>query len=218
MPRASTFIRTRATPLLAEQFRLAAQLDGRTPSNALRHLISAYVATSPDNFRSRILAKAVERANENLAAQKRVPLPEGLTPHKLRHTFASILYALGVDPGVVMDEMGHTDPALALRLYRHSMRRGDGEKAKLQALVSGEPSVLAFAADTGTEDLHPQSGDEFPHQFEHGLQDTRISAKSPSPGRPDVVSSGSADTSTEVIPAAPLRPVEARTPGLQAVS
>jgi integrase len=93
--------------------------------------------TNPDNFRSRILAKAVERANRNLAAQKRVPLPEGLTPHKLRHTFASILYALGVDPGVVMDEMGHTDPALALRLYRHSMRRGDDERAKLRALVDG---------------------------------------------------------------------------------
>jgi integrase len=95
--------------------------------------------TRPDNLRPRILAKSVERANENLAKQKRVPLPVGLTPHKLRHTFASILYALGVDPGVVMDEMGHTDPALALRLYRHSMRRGEDEKAKLRALVNGEP-------------------------------------------------------------------------------
>ena len=26
-----------------------------------------------------------------------MPLPEGLTPHKLRHTFASILVALGTD-------------------------------------------------------------------------------------------------------------------------
>jgi integrase len=94
--------------------------------------------TNPDNFRSRVLAKAVARANRNLAAQKRVPLPEGLTPHKLRHTFASILYALGEDPGTVMDEMGHTDPALALRLYRHAMRRGEDEKAKLRALVNGE--------------------------------------------------------------------------------
>jgi len=82
----TTFIRARVTPNLAEQFQLAAQLDGRTAS-------------------------------------------EGLTPHKLRHTYASILYALGLDPDVVMDEMGHTDPALALRLYRHSMRRARTRRA-----------------------------------------------------------------------------------------
>jgi len=42
-----------------------------------------------------------------------------------------VLYAIGEDPGVVMDEMGHTDPALALRVYRQTMRRGDDEKAQL---------------------------------------------------------------------------------------
>ena len=62
-------------------------------------------------------------------------MPDRLTPHSLRGTFASVLYA--EDPGVVMDEMGHTDPALALRLYRQTMRRGDDEKAQLRALVEG---------------------------------------------------------------------------------
>lgn len=33
-----------------------------------------------------------------------------------------------------MDEMGHTDPALALRVYRQSMRRGEDEKAALVPL------------------------------------------------------------------------------------
>ena len=55
------------------------------------------------------------------------PLPDKLTPHSLRRTFCSLLYALGEDPGVVMDEMGHTDPGLALRVYRQSMRRGEDE-------------------------------------------------------------------------------------------
>ncbi len=49
----------------------------------------------------------------------------------------SLLYALGENPGTVMDEMGHTDPALALRVYRQAMRRDDGEKAQLRALVEG---------------------------------------------------------------------------------
>jgi integrase len=96
---------------------------------------------SAENFRSRVLAPAIKRANENLAKDGLPPLPEGLTPHSLRRTFCSLLYALGEDPGVVMDEMGHTDPELALRVYRQAMRRGDDEKAQLRAVVEGE--VLA---------------------------------------------------------------------------
>jgi integrase len=92
---------------------------------------------SPDNFRSRVLRAAVTRANDNLAANDLPPLPERLTPHSLRRTFCSLLYALGEDPGVVMDEMGHTNPALALRVYRQAMRRGEDEKAQLRALVDG---------------------------------------------------------------------------------
>ncbi len=75
---------------------------------------------STDNLRSRVIGSSVERANKNLQARGLSPLPEGITPHSLRRTFASILYAIGEDPGVVMDEMGHTDPALALRVYRQS--------------------------------------------------------------------------------------------------
>ena len=36
-----------------------------------------------------------------------------------------------------MDEMGHADPGLALRIYRQAMRRGEKEKAALRALVEG---------------------------------------------------------------------------------
>lgn len=59
-----------------------------------------------------------------------------------------MLYALGEDPGAVMDEMGHTDPALALKVYRQSMRRGEDEKAQLQALVEGaiEPAEAGMRA------------------------------------------------------------------------
>lgn len=92
---------------------------------------------SRENMRNRVLAPAVKRASEQLVKDGSSPLPDGLTPHSLRRTFASVLYALGEDPGVVMDEMGHTDPALALRVYRQTMRRGDDEKARLRALVEG---------------------------------------------------------------------------------
>jgi integrase len=92
---------------------------------------------SGDNVRSRALKPAIARANDKLCTSSQPPLPAGLTPHSLRRTFASVLYAVGEDPGVVMDEMGHADPALALRVYRQAMRRDDGERAKLRALVAG---------------------------------------------------------------------------------
>lgn len=91
-----------------------------------------------DNLRERVLAKVFERANELLEARGRVPLPKGLTPHHLRHTFASVLIACGEDPITVMKQLGHTDPAFTLRVYAHMMSREPGERARLKALVNGE--------------------------------------------------------------------------------
>jgi len=96
---------------------------------------------SPENIRNRILAKAMERANAKLNDAGENPLPEGLTPHGLRRTFASILYAIGESPAEVMAQMGHTDPGLALRIYAAAMRRNDDEQARLKALVDGAPWV-----------------------------------------------------------------------------
>jgi integrase len=70
------------------------------------------------------------------------PLPEALTPHSLRRTFASLLYALGESPRTVMAEMGHADEGLALRVYAQTMRR-DEDLVALRALVEGAEPGLA---------------------------------------------------------------------------
>ncbi len=111
---------------------------------------------NPSNVRNRILAPAVARANERLEAADATPLPENLTPHKLRHTFASLLVALGTDPGAVMDQLGHTDPTFTLRVYRHGMRRDEDSRSQLAQLVgdakrqrkgsSGSESIESEAA------------------------------------------------------------------------
>jgi integrase len=92
---------------------------------------------SPSNVRNRVLANAVKRANERLAEVREVPLPTGLTPHSLRRTFASLLYAIGEPAPVVMEELGHTHPGLALRIYAAAMRRDDDENERLRALIDG---------------------------------------------------------------------------------
>jgi integrase len=101
------------------------------------------------NIRRRVLDKAVAKANGKLIEAGEIPLPEGLTPHKLRHTFASILVALGVDPGSVMDQIGHTDPGFTQRVYRHGMRRDGAAQEHLRALVAGVNSDAL-----GSEALH----------------------------------------------------------------
>jgi integrase len=93
---------------------------------------------SKNNVRARVFNAAVTRASERLEEADLVPLPAGLTPHKLRHTFASLLFAIGEDPVHVMTQLGHTDPAFSLRIYAHAMRREPNEKEALQALLQSD--------------------------------------------------------------------------------
>lgn len=44
---------------------------------------------------------------------------EGLTPHKLRHTAASLAIAAGADVKVVQQMLGHADAAMTLNIYGH---------------------------------------------------------------------------------------------------
>ena len=114
-----------------------------------------------DNLRSRVLKKVFERASELLEERGRVPLPKGLSPHKLRHTFASVLIACGEDPISVMKQLGHTDPAFTLRIYAHMMSREPGERARLKALVNGE-RVVAIPAPVEPPRLLDCSAYELP--------------------------------------------------------
>jgi len=79
----------------------------------------------------------VTRAEQLLAERDGRPLPNRITPHKLRHTFASVLFAIGKDPRYVMEQLGHADPAFTLRVYAHMMRRSPEERERLRPLVEG---------------------------------------------------------------------------------
>jgi integrase len=80
---------------------------------------------NPSNTRNRILKLSIKRANKRLVEAGLVPLPEGLTPHKLRHTYTSLLAALGTDTGAIMDQLGHRPRIHLPRLpARHAPRPG----------------------------------------------------------------------------------------------
>ena len=71
----------------------------------VRLMCADYNGEAPDYYRSiprkspvrrRVLARAVQEANTALAESGGgEPLPESLTPHSLRRTFASLLFAVG---------------------------------------------------------------------------------------------------------------------------
>jgi integrase len=95
--------------------------------------------SNPSNIRNRVLAPAVSAANTDLADRGLSPLPENLTPHSLRRTFASVLCAIGEPATISMQEMGHTSPNLTLRVYAQAMRRDEQEAQRLKVLVHGAP-------------------------------------------------------------------------------
>jgi integrase len=101
------------------------------------------------NIRRRVLDQAVKYANAQLAAAGFEPLPDGLTPHSLRRTFASLLFAIGETPPYVMAQMGHTTPNLTLAIYARQMDRRDGEPDRLKLLVDGHSSAAALDRNLG---------------------------------------------------------------------
>ena len=70
-----------------------------------------------NSLRTRILYGAIEKANELLAAEDRPPIPDGITFHALRRTYAALRAELGEHPAITAAQMGHRDPRMTLRVY-----------------------------------------------------------------------------------------------------
>jgi integrase len=95
-----------------------------------------------NNARRRVVIRSVERANENLTARGRNPLPEGITPHSLRRTFISLLLATGAEVPYVMRQVGHSDPKVTLSIYAQVMYRGEGERERLKMISESSDWAL----------------------------------------------------------------------------
>ncbi len=70
-----------------------------------------------NSVRTRVLYGAIEKANELLAKEDRPPLPDGITFHALRRTYAALRAELGEHPAITAAQMGHRDPRMTLRVY-----------------------------------------------------------------------------------------------------
>jgi integrase len=127
-------------PILREELRAYKARHADEPGSLL-FVTSTGHALDQTNVRRRILAPAINDAESKLRKKDLPPMPDGLTPHSLRRTFASLLFALGEPPPYVTSQMGHTTPSLTLSIYAKEMHRRDGEPAKLRRLVEGSATV-----------------------------------------------------------------------------
>ena len=117
--------------------------------------------------RRRLPDQVVTTSDSFLEEAEQAPLPDGLTPHSLRRTFASLQVAVGEDPRYVMAQLGHTDPAFTLRVYAQAMRRDESDRERLRALVEG--ADWAPMGTSGPEAV-PRGAEEGPVQTdESGL-------------------------------------------------
>lgn len=86
---------------------LARQIDGREPDDLVFTTSHGQVLRA-GNFRRDVFTAAAQRAEL-----------DGLTPHALRHTAASLAIAAGANVKVVQAMLGHKSATLTLDLYGH---------------------------------------------------------------------------------------------------
>jgi integrase len=121
----------------------------RTPGRALPHPRTA----RPTEFLlvhqgRRVSAQALR---EELARTADATGPSKITPHALRHTYATALVNAGVSLQALMQLLGHVSAAMSLRYGRlfDTTVRGEYERALTQAkaaLTAGQPTAAPTAA------------------------------------------------------------------------
>ena len=72
-----------------------------------------------------------------------------VTPHALRHTYASLLIAQGRDPVYVADQLGHSTPVITLRTYAHLFRAAQQQAQARDELEAAYGSLLAGQGNVG---------------------------------------------------------------------
>ena len=83
--------------------------------------------------------------------RKAAGLPETVTLHTLRHTFASNLIASGCDVVTVQRALGHAQPSITLNTYAHLWPSAEDKTRAATADLMTSIAALADSPRTGNE-------------------------------------------------------------------
>lgn len=142
VPRAKTEGSIRSVSLAkADSERLRAYLEARGGGYDPRHpVVTAKGAIASPAYISRLFRKDADRLG----------LPPWVHPHTLRHTYASIALAAGVDVYTLAKTLGHASPSTTLNTYAHEMpgRASEAASALADALDRTTAEGRALAAES----------------------------------------------------------------------
>jgi integrase len=95
-------------------------------------------------------AKAAERERDHKAGRTTLPplppVPEGTSPHDLRHPYASLLIEGGESPVVVARRLGHANPSMTLNVYSHLFK--DSEERTRAVVDAAWNAKIGGVADS----------------------------------------------------------------------
>jgi site-specific recombinase XerD len=95
---------------------------------------------------ARMSASQVFRTVRRVARVADVPDPDEISPHSLRHTFATLSLDAGADIRQVQVDMGHADPKTTIRYDRARLRLRNAATYKLTEWILGDPDEDAAAS------------------------------------------------------------------------
>jgi integrase len=109
-----------------------------------KHRLAAAHSRPTDPLFATASGKAVSARNASRALSRVTTKAHiiGVTPHTFRHTYASLLIAQGNDPVFVADQLGHSNPAITLRVYAHLFRAAKQEHLARTALNEAYGGML----------------------------------------------------------------------------
>jgi integrase len=162
----------REVVLAPEVARMLAEHRLRSSFSGDEDFVFASGAGTPLHYRNverRGMDEAVARAG--LAGEAK------LVFHQLRHTYASMLIAQGLDPAQVCSQMGHANPAITLRIYTHLFDRRNSRE-KIRAAVGRAIGKSLASADGNAPENAATSGGAEPAALQE-IRDAREAVGTP---------------------------------------
>ncbi len=85
---------------------------------------------------------------------------QGITPHKLRHTFATHLIRNGVDIRTVQELMGHSELETTAKYLHSDTRTKQAAVGRLNGLLGSAPEMVATASGDQLEGALSAPGEQ----------------------------------------------------------
>ena len=107
--------------------------------------------------RNRVLYGAIKRANATLEEKGLPTIPEGVTFHSLRRTYASLCAEAGADPAWTAAQIGHVDPRFTISVYTDVRNRRESPAEKVGSLLRGDSNGSYWQSEGKTPDQEEAS-------------------------------------------------------------